>query len=144
MKTDKKQLLVISSQSALITHLKNNLSVHCDISSVNSMHSGYTMAVDILPDIIFIDQTSLAPKSLKNVSNFKSTHFLNKCWLVMYADENLKQGIEIEYKDNVDEIIYATASLDFLFSRVIQQVHSKFCIKCARFVCIETRRLFTG
>ncbi len=128
MKTDNKQLLIISNQVELINHLKENLSVHCDISSVNSMHSGYNMAVDILPDIIFIDQTSLPSKSLKNISNFKSTHFLNKCWLVMYADENLKQGIENEYKDNIDEIIYSTVSLDSLFSRVIQQVHSKFSI----------------
>ncbi len=46
----------------------------------------------------------------------------------MYADENLKQGIENEYKDNIDEIIYSTASLHSLFSRIIQQVHSKFSI----------------
>jgi len=128
MKTDKKQLLIISSDLNLITHLKDNLSVHCDISNVNSMHSGYNMAVDILPDIIFIDQISLASKSLKNLSNFKSTHFLNKCWLVMYADENFKQGLEKDYKDNLDEIIYSSASLDSLFSRIIQQVHSKFSI----------------
>lgn len=128
MKTDKKQLLIISSDLNLTTHLKDNLSVHCDITSVNSMHSGYNMAVDILPDIIFIDQISLPSKSLKNISNFKSTHFLNKCWLVMYADENFRIGLEKEYKDNLDEIIYSTASLDSLFSRIIQQVHSKFSI----------------
>ncbi len=128
MKTDKKQLLIISNQLDLITHLKENLSVHCEISSVNSMHSGYSMAVDLLPDIIFIDQVSLPYKSLKNISNFKSTHFLNKCWLVLYADENITKGLEREYKDNIDEIIYATSSMNSLFSRIIQQVHSKFSI----------------
>lgn len=128
MKTDKKQLLIISNQINLITHLKENLSVHCDISSVNSMHSGYSMAVDLLPDIIFIDQKSLPQKSLKNISNFKSTHFLNKCWLVLYADENITKTLEREYKDNIDEIIYSTSSMNSLFSRIIQQVHSKFSI----------------
>ena len=128
MITDKKQLLIIGDQLELVTHLKENLSVHCEICSVNSMHSGYNLAVDLLPDIIFIDQTSLPPKSLKNISNFKSTHFLNKCWLVMYADENFKQGIEKEYKDFLNEIIYTSTPLSAIFSRIIQQVHSKFSI----------------
>ncbi len=128
MRTDKKQLLIIGNQLELVTNLKENLSVHCEISSVNSMHSGYNLAVDLLPDIIFIDQTSLTPKSLKNISNFKSTHFLNKCWLVMYADENFKHGIEKEYKEFLDEIIYSSTSLTSIYSRIIQQVHSKFSI----------------
>ncbi|WP_010230743.1 response regulator transcription factor [Gillisia marina] len=128
MRTNKKQLLIIGDQIELITQLKENLSVHCEICSVNSMHSGYNLAVDLLPDIIFIDQTSLPPKSLKNISNFKSTHFLNKCWLVMYADENFKQGIEKEYKDFINEIIYTSTPYSAIFSRIIQQVHSKFSI----------------
>ncbi len=128
MKADKKQLLIISNQLELTTNLKENLSVHCEISQVNSMHTGYNLALDLLPDIIFIDQTTISGKNLKNISNFKSTHFLNKCWLVMFADENFKGSIEQQFKDAVDEIIYSSVSMSALYSRIIQQTHSKFSI----------------
>lgn len=128
MKTDKKQVLVISKQDDLSTKLNENLSVHCEINSVNSMHTGYNLALDLLPDIILVDQTSLSPKSLKNISNFKSTHFLNKCWLVMYAEEAYKSIIEKHYKEEVNEVIYNSCTKSQLYSRILQQVHSKFCI----------------
>ena len=128
MKEEKKQLLIISNQQELITNLKENLSVHCEITQANSMHTGYNLALDILPDIIFIDQTTITSKNLKNISNFKSTHFLNKCWLVMFADENFKKSIEQQFKNSVDEIIYSSISMSALYSRIIQQTHSKFSI----------------
>ena len=128
MKVDKKQLLIISNQLELTTNLKENLSVHCEISQVNSMHTGYKQALDVLPEIIFIDQTSITSKNLKNISNFKSTHFLNKCWLVMYADIKCKKSIQQQFKNSVDEIIYSSISMPELYSRIIQQTHSKFSI----------------
>tara|TARA_R100000935_G_scaffold57701_1_gene92259 strand:- start:451 stop:1470 length:1020 start_codon:yes stop_codon:yes gene_type:complete len=128
MRTEKKQLLVISNNADLSAQLKENLSVHCEISSVNSVHSGFNLALDLLPDIILLDHTSLSSKSLKNISNFKSTHFLNKCWLVLYSDEASKSFIEQNYKDEVNEVIYNSSSRSHLYSRIIGQVHSKFCI----------------
>lgn len=128
MRTEKKQLLVISNQGDLSANLKENLSVHCEISSVNSIHTGYNLALSLLPDIILVDQTSLSSKSLKNISNFKSTHFLNKCWLVMYADENSRCIIEQNYKNEVNEVIYNSCTKSQLYSRILQQVNSKFSI----------------
>lgn len=128
MRTEKKLLLLISNHLGFINKIKEYLSVHCEIFDVKSMHSGYKIALDVLPDIIFIDQTSITTKSLKNISKFKSTHFLNKCCLVMFADQNFKQSIESEYREEVDEIIYSSISSSELYSRIIQQVHSKFCI----------------
>lgn len=128
MRTDKKQLLLISNHVGFGDNLKENLSVHCEISSVNSIHSGYNLALNLLPDIILVDQTSLSSKNLKNISNFKSTHFLNKCWLVMYADENFKSIIDKQFKNDVNEIIYNSCTNSSLYSRIIQQVHSKFSI----------------
>ncbi len=128
MKVDKKLLLIITNQLELTTQLKENLSVHFEICQVNSMHTGYNYALDVLPDIIFIDQTTISSHNLKNISNFKSTHFLNKCWSVMYADANFKSSIEEQYKAAVDEIIYSSISMDALYSRIIQQAHSKFSI----------------
>lgn len=125
MRVDKKQLLLISDQKEFITNLKENLSVHCEINSVNSVHSGYNLALDLLPDIILVDQTSLSSKSLKNISNFKSTHFLNKCCLVMYAEDDFKVIIDQNYKSEVNEIIYNSCTNSSLYSKLIQQLHSR-------------------
>ncbi|WP_034923025.1 response regulator transcription factor [Gillisia sp. CAL575] len=128
MRTDKKQLLVISKKGNLSAELNENLSVHCEISSVNSIHTGYNLALDLLPDIILIDQTSLSSKSLKNIPNFKSTHFLNKCWLVLYTDESFRDITDLHYKNEVNEVIYSSTTKLHLYSRLLQQVHSKFSI----------------
>lgn len=128
MRTDKKQLLLISKQGDFIVNLKESLSLHFEITCVNSMHSGYNLALELLPDIILVDQTSLISKSLKNLPNFKSTHFLNKCWLMMYADENFKNTVDLQYGHVANEIIYSSSSETQLFNKILQQSRSKFCI----------------
>lgn len=128
MGTDKKQLLLISKQGDFIANLKENLSIHFEISVVNSMHTGYNLAMELLPDIIMVDQTSFVSKSLKNIPNFKSTHFLNKCWLVMYADEHFKNIIDKQYSNLVNEIIYSSCTESTLYSKILQQAQSKFSI----------------
>ncbi|RKS50643.1 regulatory LuxR family protein [Gillisia mitskevichiae] len=128
MRTDKKQLLVISDHKDFSSNIAENLSVDCEINSANSIHTGYNLALDLLPDIIIVDQTSLSTKSLKNISNFKSTHFLNKCYLVMYADENVKSIVELQYKNEVNEVIYNTCTKSHLYNRILKQIHSKLTI----------------
>lgn len=128
MRTDKKHLLLVSKKPDFITNLKENLSIHFEITSVNSIHSGYDLAMDLLPDIILVDQTSMSSKSLKNIPNFKSTHFLNKCWLIVYANENCRNIIEEQYKNVVNEVIYNSCTKSNLYNKIIQQVHSKFSI----------------
>lgn len=123
MNTDKKQILVISNQAGLINGLKEELSLHFDINTVNSIHSGYQTALILLPDIILLDQTSLNLNSFKNLANFKSTHFLNKCWLIMYANEASKSGIEISYGDIVNEIYYTSISHTNLCEKIIQHIN---------------------
>jgi DNA-binding NarL/FixJ family response regulator len=123
MKTDKKQILVISNQAGLINCLKEDLSLQFDINIVNSIHSGYQTALNLLPDIILLDQTSLNLNSFKNLANFKSTHFLNKCWMIMYASETSKSGIEISYGDIVNEIYYTSISHTNLCEKIIQHIN---------------------
>ena len=125
MKTDKKQLLVISNQTALITCLKEGLSLHFNISTVNSIHSGYQTALNLLPDIILLDQTSLTLNSFKNLINFKTTHFLNKCWLIMYATKAAKPEIEKSYNSIVNEVFYNSISPSVLCEKIIQRVYVK-------------------
>ena len=125
MKTDKKQILIISKQAGLINSLKEELSLQFDISTVNSVHSGFQSALILLPDIILLDQTSLSLKSFKNLANFKSTHFLNKCWLIMYANEAVKPEMENSYSDIVNEIFYTSISHIKLSEKVIQHINAK-------------------
>jgi len=125
MKTDKKQILVISNQAGLINSLKEELSLQFDISTVNSIHSGYQSALILLPDIILLDQTSLSLKSFKNLANFKSTHFLNKCWLIMYANEATKPEMEKSYSDIVNEIFFTSISHIKLCGKISQHINSK-------------------
>ncbi|MCJ7756875.1 MAG: helix-turn-helix transcriptional regulator [Gillisia sp.] len=125
MKTDKKQILVISNQAGLINSLKEELSLQFDISTVNSVHSGFQSALILLPDIILLDQTSLSLKSFKNLANFKSTHFLNKSWLIMYANEAVKPEMENSYGDIVNEIFYTSISHIKLCEKVIQHINAK-------------------
>jgi DNA-binding NarL/FixJ family response regulator len=125
MKTDKKQILVISNQAGLINNLKEELSLEFDISTVNSVHSGYQSALILLPDIILLDQTSLSLKSFKNLANFKSTHFLNKCWLIMYANDAAKPEMEKSFRDLVNEIFYTSISHIQLCGKIIQHINAK-------------------
>jgi len=125
MKTDKKQILIISNQAGLINCLKEELSLDIDISNVNSIHSGYQSALILLPDIILLDETSLSLKSFKNLANFKSTHFLNKSWLIMYANEAVKPEMEESYSDFVNEVFYTSISHIKLCEKIRQHIDSK-------------------
>ena len=122
MKTEKKHLLIISSQKKLTTDLKEGLSVQFVIHNVNSLHSGYSTALKLLPDIILIDQTSLKLKSLKNLGSFRSTHFLKKSHLIIYGEALERSLIEERYNDLVDQIFYNTISLDCLGDELLELV----------------------
>jgi DNA-binding NarL/FixJ family response regulator len=124
MNTEKKQLLLISNSTEFIADIKEGLSLHFQINVVTSMHSGFHTALNLLPDVILIDHTSIDPKSLKNISNFKSTHFLNKCWLMLYANEDWRGKIEKNYKDSVDEIYYTSITAANLCGKIMQRVYS--------------------
>ncbi len=124
MNTEKKQLLLISTDPGFIAEIKEGLSLTFEINIVNSMHSGFHTALNLLPDIILIDQTSLSFRSLKNLSNFKSTHFLNKCWLTMYAEDSSRNEIEKSFKPTLDEVFYSSITPVVLCSKIINRVCS--------------------
>lgn len=126
MKADKKQLLLISDNSEFVAKMKEGLSLQFEINVVNSIHSGYNTALNLLPDIIFIDQTSINSHNLKNIANFKSTHFLNKCWLMMYVHESERGEAEKKYRPLVDDIYYTSISPQSLCGKIIQRVYSNF------------------
>lgn len=124
MKTEKKHLLIISGQKKLIAELKEGLSFQFIIHTVNSLHTGYSNALKLLPDIILIDQTSLNLKSLKNLGNFRSTHFLKKSHLIIFGEASERSLIEERYNDLVDQIYYNSMSMDCLCEE-LQELVSK-------------------
>ncbi len=126
MNTEKKQLLIISDNLGFVASIKEGLSMHFEFNQVHSMHTGYTTALNLLPDIILIDQTSISYSSLKNLPNFKSTHFLNRCWLMMYVREDMKNEISHSLKTHLDEVYYTSTPLHILCSKVIQRVYTNF------------------
>ncbi|MFN4762642.1 response regulator transcription factor [Gillisia sp. Q332] len=122
MKTEKKHLLIISSQKNLIADLKEGLSLQFIVHTVNSLHSGYSTALKLLPDIILIDQTSLNLKSLKNLGNFRSTHFLKKSHLIIYGEALERSLIEERFNDLVDQIFYTSISTNCLCDELLELV----------------------
>lgn len=124
MNTEKKHLLLVSDSATITTKIEEGLSLHFDINVVNSLHSGYHTAINLLPDIILIDQTSLNIKSFKNLSNFKSTHFLNKCWLMIYALDSAREETDKSLKNLVDEVYYTAITPSSLCGKIIQRVYA--------------------
>jgi DNA-binding NarL/FixJ family response regulator len=124
MNTEKKQLLLITTNSNFVTEVKEGLSLQFEINIATSMHSAYHTALSLLPDVILIDETSLDFQSLKNLSNFKSTHFLNKCCLMMYATENSRKEIEKDFELILDEVIYSSVTPGKLCTKIINRVFS--------------------
>ncbi len=124
MRTEKKQLIFISNKQEIISELQEGLSRYFEVNVVSSIHTAYTLALKLLPDIILIDQTSFTTQDLKNLENFKSTHFLNKSWLIMYANILDKAEIDLNYKPLLDDIFYDAASSTALSERLIDQVYA--------------------
>lgn len=122
MKADTKHLLIISTQEEMIAEIKENLSLNFMIHSVNSLHAGFPAALKLLPDVILIDHTSLSSENLKNLANFKSTHFLKKSFLLLFADSSEKLRLENTYANQVDKIIYNSISVRCLCDEVLEQV----------------------
>lgn len=124
MNTEKKQLLLISNCSSFVAEITEGLSIHFEINSANSMHTGFHTALNLLPDIILIDQTSLDEKNYKNLANLKSTHFLNKCWLMMYAEDSSRAKVEKSFKSYVDEVFYSSMTPGALCGKIINRVYT--------------------
>lgn len=122
MPTEKKHLLIISSQKKLIAELKEGLSVRFIIHTANLLHTGYSTALKLLPDIILIDQTSLNLKSLKNLGNFRSTHFLKKSHLIIYGEASERSLVEERYSALADQILYTSVPMDALCDELLELV----------------------
>lgn len=125
---EKKQLLLITRNPELSTGIENEASTSYEITTVKSVHAAYPMALSYLPDIILIDFSSLGLESLKNLQNFKSSHFLNKSYLFLFGDKENKKILDQNFSDLVDGILYDHFCLKSLIREIEGRIKMKKCL----------------
>lgn len=125
---EKKLLLLITKNNEFASGIETAGRREFHTTTVNNIHAGYPLALNILPDVILIDYSSLGLESLKNLQNFKSTHFLNKCLLFLFGDLENKKSLDMNFRDQVDGIIYDKGSFGYIISQIEEDVKIKNCL----------------
>lgn len=125
---EKKQLLLITKNSDLTSDIDNEACHFYEITTVKSIHAGYPLALSYLPDVVVIDYSSLETDSLRNLSNFKSTHFLNKSFLFLLVNPEDKQNLHKKYKDHIDGMLPRGASCKELVEQIEDIIKMKRCL----------------
>jgi DNA-binding NarL/FixJ family response regulator len=125
---EKKLLLLITKNEDLAVNIEKEAHINFHVTHVNGVHAGFPLALTILPDVILIDYSSLGLESLKNLSLFKSTHFLNKSALFLLGDQENKKFLNQNFKDTVDGIIYDRGCYYVIIREILKQINSKRCL----------------
>ncbi|WP_380752740.1 response regulator transcription factor [Salinimicrobium flavum] len=125
---EKKQLLLITKNDDLSANTENEACPYYEITRVKSIHAGYPLALSYLPDVILIDHSSLGEECLRNLKNFKSTHFLNKSFLFLYGRREEKPVLDKKYKDQVDGILYDNRSYHSIIKEIEETINAKRCL----------------
>jgi DNA-binding NarL/FixJ family response regulator len=124
MITEKKQLLLITNKQSMVDCVQEGVSMQFEVAHANSLHTGFNMALNLLPDIILLDYSSFrSGRNFKNIANFKSNHFLTKAWLVVYAEERYRAEAESRFRKVVDEFIYSP-TIEALCGKIVKLVYS--------------------
>lgn len=125
---EKKQLLLISKNDGLIAGINTKAGFSFEVTSVKSVHAGYTLALSYLPDAILIDYTTMESQGVKNLQNFRSTHFLNRSYLFLYGEEDRKPEIEELFGRKVDQIIFNSSSYEQTWEKIEEATARKRCL----------------
>ncbi|GAB2770661.1 response regulator transcription factor [Salinimicrobium soli] len=125
---ERRQLLLITRNSDFGSSIEKEAGIAYETTTVKNMHAGYSMALGYLPDIILIDYASLGLESLKNLPNFKSSHFLNKSFLFLYGDRENKKVLDKNFKEHVDGILYDSLSYKRIIEEMEDIISSKRCL----------------
>ena len=124
MITDKKQLLLITNKQDMVDCIQEGISMHFELTEANSLHTGFNIALNLLPDVILLDYASFrSGKNFKNIANFKSNHFLTKAWLIVYAEARFRAEAESRFRKVVDEFVYSP-SIETLCGKIIKMVYA--------------------
>ena len=125
---EKKQLLLITKNQDLAENIEKEANLDFHTTHVNGVHAGYPLALNILPDVILIDYSSLGLECLKNLTRFKSTHFLNKSFLFLLGDQENRKFLNNNIKDVVDGIIYDKGCYHAILQEITEKVNIKRCL----------------
>lgn len=126
MMMEKKQLLIVSRNQSFIDRLVERTSVSYEVTSESSIHAAYNIALSLLPDTIFFDKTSYNKTSdFRNIKNFKSTHFLAKSFLIVYANKEYISIFQKKYKDIIDEFVPTILDVDQVAQRILKNATHK-------------------
>jgi DNA-binding CsgD family transcriptional regulator len=125
---EKKLLLLITQNQDFASGIENAGRREFDTTVTNNIHAGYPIALNILPDAILIDYSSMGLESLKNLQNYKTTHFLNKSLLFLFGDLENKRSLDKNFKDQVDGIIYDKGSFGYIISKMEEKLRIKNCL----------------
>ncbi|MDT0686679.1 LuxR C-terminal-related transcriptional regulator [Autumnicola psychrophila] len=124
--SEKKQLLLISVNNEMVLEMKESLSPYFNVVNVESVHVGYSIALELLPDLIFIDISDFnLPGDIKNISSFRSTHFLVKSWIFLLAPDKPDKEIIKEFDKIADGIFLKSTPFETIYKRIISNVYSK-------------------
>ncbi|MGA8852823.1 MAG: LuxR C-terminal-related transcriptional regulator [Christiangramia sp.] len=125
---EKKQLLIVSRNQEFIDTLIEKVSVGYEITSEKSIHVAYTIALNLLPDTIFFDKTSYNKASdFRNLKNFKSTYFLNKGFLAVYARREDFSMLKKRYKSIIDEYLSEKMEVEQIAAKLLKNDGNKNC-----------------
>lgn len=124
---EKKLLLIITKNDEFSQNIQTASQYAFTTTCVNNIHAGYSLALNLLPDIILFDFASLGLESLKSISQFKATHFLNKSFLFLFSDQENRKVLETNFKDLVDGIIYERGTYTEIISDINDIVRIKHC-----------------
>ncbi|MCP9199855.1 LuxR C-terminal-related transcriptional regulator [Gramella sp. GC03-9] len=103
---EKKQLLIVSKNEELIHKVGVYVSLNYEVTVEKSIHVAYNLALTLLPDTILFDKNSFEKASdFKAIKTFKSTHFLNKTYLIVYGKQEEFKALKNRYKSVIDEYI---------------------------------------
>ncbi|WP_029033428.1 response regulator transcription factor [Salinimicrobium terrae] len=125
---EKNLLLLITKNRDLAINLEKEANNNFNSTQVNSIHAGYSLALNILPDVILVDYSSLGLESLKSLTNFKLTHFLNKSLLFLFGDQENKKFLDKNIKDTVDGIIYDSGCYRTIVEEIEEIIKNKRCL----------------
>ena len=125
---EKKLLLLITKNRELAKNIEKEDNFEFNITQVNCIHAGYSLALNILPDVILVDHSSMTPESLKNLSSFKSTHFLNKSILLLLGDQEDKKYFNDTYKEVVDGFIYDLNCYETITNKLDKLIKKRGCL----------------
>ncbi|APU66852.1 MAG: LuxR C-terminal-related transcriptional regulator [Bacteroidota bacterium] len=116
---EKKQLLIVSRDQALIDSITEKVSVVYEVTTEAAIHAAFNCALSLLPDTILFDKTSYNKVTdFKNLKNFKSTHFLTRSYLLVLSKREEIPMLNRRYKSIIDEFIPAIQDDERIAERI--------------------------